>query len=195
MRRRKATVELFEEIRREYEFGIGTSQGVARKFGVHRWLVREALEGAVPQERPAPPRPQPRLGPVAPFIEAILAAARQAPRQQRHTAHRIYERIRAESPDCPVAEPTGRRYVGQRKAALGRWPASFDRFWEGLIARQGRPAGTTAMVELLQLGRPYGHARRRAASEAALALGCAAGSTRGRGPRAVRAASPGPHAL
>jgi hypothetical protein len=27
MRRRKATVELFEEIRREYEFGIGTVQG------------------------------------------------------------------------------------------------------------------------------------------------------------------------
>ena len=46
MRRRKATVELFEEIRREYEFGIGTIQGVARKLGVHRRLVREALNGA-----------------------------------------------------------------------------------------------------------------------------------------------------
>jgi len=39
MRRRKATVELFEEIRREYEFGVGTVQGVARTFGVHRRLV------------------------------------------------------------------------------------------------------------------------------------------------------------
>ena len=48
MRRRKATVELFEEIRREYEFGIGTIQGIARKLGVHRRLVREALNGAVP---------------------------------------------------------------------------------------------------------------------------------------------------
>jgi len=34
MQRRKATVELFEEIRREYEFGVGRIQGVARKFGV-----------------------------------------------------------------------------------------------------------------------------------------------------------------
>ncbi len=119
MRRRKATVELFEEIRREYEFGVGTIQGVARKFGVHRRLVREALQGAVPRERPARSRPRPRLGPVAPFIEAILEADRQAPRKQRHTAHRIYQRIRAELPDCRIAEPTVRRYVGERRAALG----------------------------------------------------------------------------
>ncbi len=37
-RRRK--VELFEQLRREYEFGIGTIKGVARKFGVHRRMVR-----------------------------------------------------------------------------------------------------------------------------------------------------------
>jgi transposase len=119
MRRRKATVELFEEMRREYEFGAGTIQGVARKFGVHRRLVREALGSARPTEHPAPPRPRPRLAPVAPFIEAILAADRQAPRKQRHTAHRIYQRIRAELPDCPIAESTVRCYVRERKAALG----------------------------------------------------------------------------
>lgn len=119
MRRRKATVELFEEIRREYEFGVGTIQGVARQFGVHRRLVREALGSAVPKERAAPPRPRPRLAPVAPFIEAILEADRRAPRKQRHTAHRIYQRVRAELPDCPVAESTVRRYVRERKAALG----------------------------------------------------------------------------
>ena len=52
MRRRKATVELFEEIRREYEFGVGTIQGVTRKFGVHRRLVHETLATAVPVEKP-----------------------------------------------------------------------------------------------------------------------------------------------
>ena len=52
MRRRKATVELFEEIRREYEFGVGTIQGVARNFGVHRRLVHETLATAVPVEKP-----------------------------------------------------------------------------------------------------------------------------------------------
>jgi hypothetical protein len=36
-------VELFEQIRREYEFGIGTIVGVAKKLGVHRRMVREAI--------------------------------------------------------------------------------------------------------------------------------------------------------
>jgi len=119
MRRRKATVELFEEIRREYEFGVGTIQGVARKLGVHRRLVREALGSAVPARTPTRPRPRPRLGPVAGFIDAILEADRRAPRKQRHTAHRIYARIRQELPGQRVAEPTVRRYVRERKAALG----------------------------------------------------------------------------
>jgi transposase len=140
MRRRKATVELFEAIRREYEFGVGTIQGVARKLGVHRRLVREALNGAVPAEKPSRPRARPRIEPVADFIEAILEADRQAPRKQRHTAHRIYERLRRERPGHPVAEPTVRRYVRQRKAALG------------LLARetfvpQSYPWGSEAQVD------------------------------------------------
>jgi len=120
MRRRKATVELFEQLRREYEFGVGTVAGVARRYGVHRRLVREALSGAVPRQRLASARPRPRIGPVAGFIDAILEADRQAPRKQRHTAHRVYARIRQELPDCPIAESTVRRYVHQRKAALGQ---------------------------------------------------------------------------
>src|SRR5712692_2566048 len=119
MRRRKATVELFEQIRREYEFGIGTIQGVARQFGVHRRLVREAVASAVPREKAPPVRPRPRLEPVAGFIDAILDADRQAPRKQRHTAHRIYERLRQERPAHGIAESTVRRYVRERKAALG----------------------------------------------------------------------------
>jgi len=38
----RAKVELFEEIRREYEFGIGTISGVAQKLSVHRRMVRQA---------------------------------------------------------------------------------------------------------------------------------------------------------
>src|SRR5439155_23901942 len=119
MRRRKATVELFEAIRREYEFGIGTIQGVARKFGVHRRLVRKALNGAVPAERPPRPRARSRVAPVAEFIDAILEADRRAPRKQRHTAHRIYVRLGQERPEHPIAESTVRQYVRERKAALG----------------------------------------------------------------------------
>ena len=119
MRRRKANVELFEEMRREYEFGIGTIQGVARKFGVHRRLVREAVNQAIPTEKPAPTRGRPRLGPVVGFIDEILQGDRQAPRKQRHTAHRIFTRLQAEKSAHPVAESTVRAYVHDRRRALG----------------------------------------------------------------------------
>jgi hypothetical protein len=36
-------VELFEQIRREYEHGVGTIKGLARKLGVHRRMVRKPL--------------------------------------------------------------------------------------------------------------------------------------------------------
>jgi transposase len=119
MRRRRATVELFEEIRREYEFGVGTVAGVARKFGVHRRLVREALGGALPQERVARTRARPRTAPVMAFIDAILDADRRAPRKQRHTAHRIWVRLGQEQPAHPIAESTVRRYVREAKPRLG----------------------------------------------------------------------------
>jgi hypothetical protein len=53
------------------------------------------------------------------FIDGILEADRKAPRKQRHTAHRIWQRIREEVPGCTAAERTVRQYVEQRKQALG----------------------------------------------------------------------------
>ncbi len=72
-------MELFEEIRREYEFGVGTIRGVARKLGVHRRIVREAIAQAVPPRRKKPERRPGKLRPVRPRIDRILEADRQAP--------------------------------------------------------------------------------------------------------------------
>ena len=80
-------MELYEQIRREYEHGVGTIKGVARKLGVHRRMVREAIANAVPPVKKTPVREQPKLGPAREFIDGILEADRKAPRKQRHTAH------------------------------------------------------------------------------------------------------------
>lgn len=112
-------MELFEEIRREYEFGIGTIAGVAKKLGVHRRMVREAIASALPKPRRPNRRRAWKIDSVREKIDAILVADRQAPRKQRHTAHRIWQRLLAEVPGCDIRERTIRQYVQRRKRELG----------------------------------------------------------------------------
>ncbi len=112
-------MELFEQLRQEHEFGVGTIAGVAAKFGVHRRMVRQAIAGAMPPPHRYPARAKPKLDAVAAFIDQVLDADRRAPRKQRHTARRIYRRILTEFPDAGVAESTVRNHVRSRKRALG----------------------------------------------------------------------------
>jgi hypothetical protein len=113
-------VELLEEVRREYTYGTGTIQGVSRKLGVDRRMVRQALANATPPERKLAVRSRPSLGPVIDFIDGILTADEHAPKKQRHTARRIWQRIRQERPQASVGEATVRRYVQRRKVELGQ---------------------------------------------------------------------------
>ena len=115
----RAKVELFEQIRREYEFGAGTIIGIARKLGVHRRMVREAVRSATPTRRKKTERPRVKMAAVSEFIDGILEADRKAPRKQRHTAKRIWERTREEVAGSTVAERTIRQYVERRKQELG----------------------------------------------------------------------------
>jgi transposase len=111
-------VELFEVIRRDHHLKGWGVRRLAREHQVGRRLVRQALSSAVPPPRRAPEREAPVLGPAKPFINSILVGDLEAPRKQRHTAHRIWQRVRDEL-GIEVAESTVRQYVGGLKRALG----------------------------------------------------------------------------
>ena len=179
---RRAKVELFEQIRREYEFGEGTIKGIARKLGIHRRMVREALADAQPPERKSSQRERPVVGPLIPFIDAILEADRNAPRKQRHTAHRIFERILVEVAERRVAEVTVRQYVRERKQELG-WstratcvPQSYAPGQEGQVDWYEAWAELSGEPTLLQVftmrsmasGAAFHRAYRRATQQAFL---------------------------
>ena len=85
----RTKVELFEQIRREYEFGIGTIAGVAKKLSVHRRMVREAIGSALPAPRKKVERPRWKLAAALAFVDQVLQADKKAPRKQRHTAKLI----------------------------------------------------------------------------------------------------------
>ena len=112
-------MELFEQIRREYEFGVGTIAGVSRKLGVHRRMVREALRSAEPAATKPQQRRLRKLDSASDFIDRILRADVSAPPKQRHTARRIFDRLRVELPGFSGSERTVRGFVQRRRQQLG----------------------------------------------------------------------------
>jgi transposase len=113
------TVEQSEAIRRAYFVDDKSVRAIARELHHGRRVIREVLAGDQPQPRRyrrRQPKPRPVLAPVAAIIDAWLTADQDAPRKQRHTAKRIYDRLVAEH-GFPGGERTVRQYVHEWRRA------------------------------------------------------------------------------
>ena len=90
-------VEMYFRVRRACLVEGMSVREASRVFDLHRDTVRKMLDNATPQgyTRQSPPR-KPKLEPYTGVIDAILEADGRVPRKQRHTAKRIFERLRDE---------------------------------------------------------------------------------------------------
>ncbi len=111
-------MELFERIRRERREEEVSIRDLARRHKVHRRTVRQALAAALPPPRRPSERVAPALGPHRPTIVAWLTADLTAPRKQRHTARRVWQRL-VDEQGAVVAESTVRAMVSELKRAIG----------------------------------------------------------------------------
>ena len=90
-------VDVYLRVRRAVMVDGMSMREAARTFGLHRDTVRKMLAYSVPPgyRRQIPPR-RPKLDPYTGVIDRILEDDLRRPRKQRHTAKRIFERLRDE---------------------------------------------------------------------------------------------------
>lgn len=112
-------MEQFEIIRKEHFLHEKSIREIAREQGVHRRVVRQALGEARPPERKSVERaPTVLTMALRSVAEGWLRADVEAPRKQRHTARRIYQRLVAEY-GYEGVESSVRQFVGRRRRELG----------------------------------------------------------------------------
>ena len=90
-------VDVYLRVRRAVMVEGMSIREAAREFGLHRDTVRKMLACSVPPgyRRQTPAR-RPKLEPLTGVIDLILEDDLRLPKKQRHTAKRIFERLRDE---------------------------------------------------------------------------------------------------
>src|SRR5438046_1930325 len=127
--------ELYAAIRRDARAGM-PARAIEHKYRVGRRTIIKALSSAWPEPRKKPPRRPSKLDPFKLAIDEILRADLDAPRKQRHTVTRIYDRLIAgtEWPMCPArcnGVTLPRQHAQDRRHAV----RCDRRPWDGLGCR------------------------------------------------------------
>lgn len=115
-------MDQYESIRTLHRVYGKSIREIARQTGHHRKTIRKALAGQEPKYRRRKRPHCPVMGPVSEVVAVWLKADRGRPRKQRHTAHRVFQRLVSEH-GFAGGESTVRRWVRQYKAQQG-WGAA-----------------------------------------------------------------------
>ena len=90
-------VGIYRRVRQAYYNQDKSIREVSRIYGLHRDTVRKMLRYSVPPGyQRSKPRTSPKLDPFIGTIDAYLRDDKNQPKKQRHTAKRIFDRIRDE---------------------------------------------------------------------------------------------------
>ena len=108
-------VDVYLRVRRAVMVEGKSIRKVSREFGLHRDTVRKMLAYSVPPgyRRQSPPK-RPKLEPFTGVIDRILEDDLGRPRKLRHTAKRIFERLRDEH-DYDGGYTTVKDYVREHR--------------------------------------------------------------------------------
>ena len=91
------SVDLYSRVRRACHVDGMSNSAAARFFGIDRMTVAKILKDLVPPGyRRSRPPVRPKLDPFISIVDRILEEDRSLPKKQRHTAKRIFERLRDE---------------------------------------------------------------------------------------------------
>lgn len=90
-------MEVYARVRRAVQVDGMSIRQAAREFGLARKTIRKMLQFSLPPgyERKKPVQ-RPKLGPWLGIIDQILVEDQSQPKKQRHTAKRIWDRLKAE---------------------------------------------------------------------------------------------------
>lgn len=90
-------MKLWTEIRRRVLNGELSKRAACREYDLHWDTLQKILEHVEPPGyQLKQPRAKPAIDPFLPTLQAMLEADKQAPKKQRHTAVRLFERLRDE---------------------------------------------------------------------------------------------------
>jgi transposase len=90
-------MEMWRDIRRRVIVDGESKRLICREYGIHFKTLQKILSNTIPPGyRQTKRREKRKIGPHLTFIEGILEEDKKAPRKQRHTAKRIFDRLISE---------------------------------------------------------------------------------------------------